>query len=74
MVVQVIAILLLMLGNHFWLFLLLGQLALWLVLVTALVSAADYYRRYNRVLSDPKGSELESAGRRASTTKRASVS
>jgi CDP-diacylglycerol--glycerol-3-phosphate 3-phosphatidyltransferase len=73
MVVQVIAILLLMLGNHFWLFLLLGQLALWLVLVTALVSAADYYRRYNRVLSDPKGSELESAGRRASTTKRASV-
>jgi len=62
MVVQVVAILLLMLGDHFWLFLLLGQVALWLVLVTALASAADYYRRYNRLLTDPKVAEFE-AGR-----------
>jgi CDP-diacylglycerol--glycerol-3-phosphate 3-phosphatidyltransferase len=73
MVVQVIAILLLMLGNHFWLFLILGQVALWLVLVTALVSAADYYRRYSRVLSEPRGSEFEATGRQGSTTKGASV-
>ena len=65
MVVEVGAILLLMLGNQVWLFLLLGQVALWMVLVTALVSAADYYRRYSRVLSNPKVADFETARQRA---------
>ena len=65
MVAEVGAILLLMLGNQVWLFLLLGQVALWMVLVTALVSAADYYRRYSRVLSNPKVADFETARQRA---------
>ena len=65
MVMEVGAILLLMLGNQVWLFPLLGQVALWMVLVTALVSAADYYRRYSRVLSDPKVADFETARQRA---------
>jgi len=47
MVAQVVAILALILshgqGREFWV---IGQLALWVVVVTALVSAADYFRRY----------------------------
>ena len=65
MVAEVVAILLLILGNQAWLFFVLGQVALWLVLVTALVSAADYYRRFNRVLTHPKVADFESARRRA---------
>jgi CDP-diacylglycerol--glycerol-3-phosphate 3-phosphatidyltransferase len=46
MLSQVIAILLLILGREYLQeFFILGQLALWVVVVTALVSAADYYRR-----------------------------
>lgn len=49
---QVVAILLLILG---WeqrpLLMLAGQAALWVVLVAALVSAIDYYRRFNHALS-----------------------
>ena len=65
MVAQVVAILLLILGNQAWLFFVLGQVVLWLVLVVALVSAADYYRRYNRVLAHPKVADFETARRRA---------
>ena len=44
---QVVAILLLILGkDHLQQFFVLGQIALWVVLVTALVSAADYYGRF----------------------------
>ena len=64
MVTEVGAILLLMLGAQVWLFYVVGQVALWLVLVTALVSAADYYRRYSRVLSHPKVTDFETARRR----------
>ena len=52
MVSQVVAILALILahgGNYE--FLLIGQAALWVVVVTALVSAADYFRRFNLFLS-----------------------
>ena len=73
MVSQVVAILLLILGNQAWAFLVLGQVALWVVLVTALVSAADYYRRYNRVLTSPKVADFEEGRRRASTSRRASA-
>lgn len=64
MVTQVAAILLLILGNQVWLFWLLGQIALWGVLVTALWSAFDYYRRFSHVLSHPKVADFESARRR----------
>lgn len=61
MVLQVVAILLLILGNQVWLFLLLGQVALWLVLVTSLWSALDYYRRFGGVLAHPKDAPFDAA-------------
>jgi len=52
MVAQVVAILALILGHgHQAWFMLLGQAALWVVVVAALVSAADYFRRFNLILS-----------------------
>ena len=52
MVAQVVAILALILGQHQrHELLVVGQAALWIVVVTALVSAADYFRRFNLVLS-----------------------
>jgi CDP-diacylglycerol--glycerol-3-phosphate 3-phosphatidyltransferase len=52
MVAQVVAILALILahvpaGPIYWI----GQAALWVVMVTALVSAADYFRRFNAIMS-----------------------
>lgn len=48
MVAQVVAILALILGHGQGReFLLIGQAALWVVVVAALVSAADYFRRFN---------------------------
>ena len=50
MVAQVVAILLLILGReHLQRFFVLGQAALWVVVVTAVVSAVDYYRRFSRM-------------------------
>jgi CDP-diacylglycerol---glycerol-3-phosphate 3-phosphatidyltransferase len=52
MVSQVVAILLLILGwERLPLLLVAGQAALWVVLATALWSAADYYVRFNRAMS-----------------------
>jgi CDP-diacylglycerol---glycerol-3-phosphate 3-phosphatidyltransferase len=54
MMAQVIAILALILahgGQRAALLFLLGQAALWVVVVAALVSAADYFRRFNSLLS-----------------------
>ena len=52
MMAQVVAILALILAHGgTWPFLLMGQAALWVVLVTALVSAADYFRRFNMILN-----------------------
>jgi len=49
MVSQIAAILLLILGHEgFRPFFVLGQAALWVVLVIAVVSAVDYYRRFTR--------------------------
>lgn len=64
MVTQVAAILLLILGNQVWLFLLLGQVALWLVLVTSLWSAVDYYRRFGGVLAHSKPAHFDSPAAR----------
>jgi CDP-diacylglycerol--glycerol-3-phosphate 3-phosphatidyltransferase len=47
---QVVAILLLILGrDQLQGFFVLGQIALWVAVLSALVSAIDYYRRYSRV-------------------------
>jgi CDP-diacylglycerol--glycerol-3-phosphate 3-phosphatidyltransferase len=52
MVAQVVAILALILGNEYLReFVVIGQVALWVVLVSALVSAGDYFRRFNLILS-----------------------
>ena len=70
MVAQVVAILLLMLSNQVWLFLVPGLIALWVVLAAALWSAADYYRRYNRLLSNANVASFEAARRRARQSRR----
>jgi CDP-diacylglycerol--glycerol-3-phosphate 3-phosphatidyltransferase len=61
MVAQVVAILALFLsrGQHTPLRLI-GQSALWLVVITALVSAADYFRRANVILN-PRVADFRSA-------------
>ncbi len=52
MVSQVVAILALILAHgQMWPFYFIGQAALWVVVITALVSGADYFRRFNTILS-----------------------
>ena len=70
MVTEVVAILLLMLGNQVQMFYVLGTIALWGVMIVALVSAADYYRRYSQVLSHPKVADFEAARRESATRSR----
>ena len=49
---QVVAILLLILGQeHLQQFFVLGKIALWVAVLTAVVSAVDYFRRFNHVIS-----------------------
>ena len=49
---QVVAILALILGqDHLQGFFVIGQVALWVVVLTALVSAVDYFRRFGALLS-----------------------
>ena len=72
MMSQVVAILLLILGREnlqgFFVF---GNVALWVVVVTSLASAADYYRRFTQVRSRSDVSDFEAARERA-TRKKAS--
>ncbi|MCC7125995.1 MAG: CDP-diacylglycerol--glycerol-3-phosphate 3-phosphatidyltransferase [Acidobacteria bacterium] len=60
---QVVAILLLILGwERMPVLLLLGQAAMWVVLVTALWSAMDYYRRFSHALArSPKVTPIAEA-------------
>lgn len=52
MIAQVVAILAVILGHDLWRpFSAIGTVSLWLVVVTAIVSAADYYRRFNAIPS-----------------------
>jgi CDP-diacylglycerol--glycerol-3-phosphate 3-phosphatidyltransferase len=52
MVAQVVAILALILAHgQMWPFYWIGQSALWVVVIAALVSAADYFRRFNAIVS-----------------------
>jgi hypothetical protein len=70
---QVVAILLLILGwERMPIFLLLGQAALWVVVATALVSAFDYYRRFNRAMANLTNvADFSAAKARAEERKRA---
>ena len=54
----------------FWL----GQVALWVVVITALVSAADYFRRFNRIVSPRVGSISDAARQRSRRASRATTS
>ena len=64
MVAQVVAILALILGHgHRMEFVWIGTAALWVVVVAALVSAADYFRRFNLILS-PKVADISIARER----------
>ena len=62
---QVFAILLLILGRQVWGFWIVGQIALWVVLTTALWSAVDYYRRFSHIVTHPNVTDFESARQRA---------
>jgi CDP-diacylglycerol--glycerol-3-phosphate 3-phosphatidyltransferase len=53
MVAQVVAVLALILSPGQPKLLVIGWAALWVVVVSALVSAADYFRRFNAVLNPP---------------------
>ena len=49
---QVVAILLLILGHdHLQQFFVLGRIALWVAVLTAVASGIDYYRKFNHVLA-----------------------
>jgi CDP-diacylglycerol--glycerol-3-phosphate 3-phosphatidyltransferase len=62
MVAEVVAILALILGHdHLREFCVIGQVALWLVVASALVSAADYFRRFSSILS-PHVADVTAAG------------
>jgi CDP-diacylglycerol--glycerol-3-phosphate 3-phosphatidyltransferase len=73
MVSQVVAILLLILGwERMPLLLLAGQAALWVVMAAALVSAFDYYRRFNRAMASLANvADFSAAKARAEGRKRA---
>lgn len=70
---QVVAILLLLLGwERVPVLVVLGQIALWVVLVTALWSGMDYYRRFQRAMSQLPPKVTEFAAAKAAREKRAS--
>lgn len=57
LIAQVVAILVLILGQgHMREFFVIGTVALWIATVTALISAVDYYRRFNIVMAIPPDS------------------
>ncbi len=62
MVSQVTAIILLLVSGteQFKTFFALGQMFLWVVMVLAIISALDYYRRFNHVLSSKSTESLNS--------------
>jgi len=66
MMAQVIAIVTLILGReHLQEFFVLGQVALWMAVVTALVSAGEYYARFLRACAHSSVSDFEAARWRA---------
>jgi CDP-diacylglycerol--glycerol-3-phosphate 3-phosphatidyltransferase len=65
MIAQVVAILALILTHEQPKFYMIGRAALWVVVIAALVSAADYFRRFNAILS-PRLAELSPEPQRTS--------
>ena len=71
MVSQIVAILALILGkDHLRGFFVIGQVALWVVVVTALLSAADYFRRFGMFLN-PKVVPLPSSPPKVHSSRKA---
>jgi CDP-diacylglycerol---glycerol-3-phosphate 3-phosphatidyltransferase len=69
LVAQVIAILALILGrDHLQGFVVIGEVALWVAVAAALVSAFDYFRRFN-VIFNPRTVDLDFVERRQSDRK-----
>jgi len=59
MVAEVVAILALILGrDHLQEFFVLGTIALWIAMLTAVASGLDYYRRFNHVLTQGAEKDL----------------
>jgi len=57
----VVAILLLILGrDHLHQFFVLGKIALWVAVLTAVGSGVDYYMRFNHVLTGARKADLPS--------------
>jgi len=69
MVAQVVAILALILSHGRPEFFTIGQAALWMAVLAALVSAADYFRRFNQFLG-PRAADLRPAGERRATDRK----
>ena len=70
MVAQVVAILALILSHGRREFFLLGQAALWVAATAALISAADYFRRFNLFLG-PRAADLRPPTERRVTDRKA---
>jgi len=70
MVAQVVAILALILSHGRHEVFLIGQVALWVAVSAALVSAADYFRRFNLSLA-PRAADLHTATREPQSKRRA---
>ena len=63
MVAQVVAILSLILGrDQLQRFFVIGQVALWIAVGAALISAADYFRRFNRLQTAPGVANIAAVG------------
>ena len=69
MVAQVVAILALILSHGRREFFPLGQAALWVAVAAALVSAADYFRRFNLFVG-PRAADLRAPGERRATDRK----
>src|SRR5712671_1229919 len=71
LIAQVVSILALILGkDHLRGFFVIGQIALWVVVVTSLVSAADYFRRFG-VFLNPKVVQLPSSPQKVHSSRKA---
>ena len=73
MVAQVVAILALILGkDHLQGFFFIGQVALWIVVLTALVSAADYFGRFGMLLTGGSSGDVGNENLEVRSKKKAS--
>jgi CDP-diacylglycerol---glycerol-3-phosphate 3-phosphatidyltransferase len=69
MVAQVVAILALILSHGRREFFAIGQAALWVAVLAALVSAADYFRRFN-LFTGPRAADLGTTAQRRATDRK----